>query len=79
MGHKNGGPRPYGKDEREKEILAYILHARRQINGHKRKTFREIAEDLNVKGLFPRNAFKWNDVLVFYAHKTATEGGLKDG
>lgn len=48
----------------EKAILARIIHDRKTKTG-KRKTFKQIAIDLNAENIFTRDGKPWNDILVF--------------
>ena len=69
------GVQKYGVTEAEKEIVDLIVHNRKSLPGRGKKTFKEIASDLNSRCLFPRTAQKWTPMLVFHAYKTAVKNG----
>lgn len=59
------GPPRFGSDSREKEIVDFILFSRQKRPGSKRKTFAEIATNLNATNRPPRRGKRWSVVMVW--------------
>jgi hypothetical protein len=60
------GQKPYGRDDREKEIIDTIIF----LHG-KKKTWRMIANELNSRALYPRHAHRWSPMLVAAIYRVA--------
>jgi len=62
------GPSRFGtEDEREKQIVDFILFCRQHPRpvGGKRKTLQEICNHLNATNQLPRRGKKWTAVMVW--------------
>jgi len=65
---KKPGPPRFGTvDEREKQIVEFILFCRQKPRpvGGKRKTLQEIADHLNATNQLPRRGKRWTVVMVW--------------
>jgi hypothetical protein len=63
------GPARYGENQSEDEILQTIIFERQLKPGQiKRKSYRQIADQLNAQSRFPRKAQKWDWQLIRHVH-----------
>lgn len=59
------GPKPYGENAEEAEVLKRVRYMRRRSRGQKRpRTFQSIADQLNREGIMTRQGKQWNAALI---------------
>ena len=67
------GPKPYGVDDEEREILKRLVYYRSRNNGKRVLSFASIARILNNEGLRSRQNKPWSHALFLRLYKGTGE------